>query len=93
MKFYLIVAKGKHQEAIAAYTDAIWIGRERVFFCIERDIHERSLPAFRVPEHPPDVRRQLRETTAPAPTSPMPPAGPSTRSRTNGPRTTTARWS
>jgi hypothetical protein len=51
----------------AALTDAIWVGRERLFFCIERDIHERSLRAFRVPEHPPDARRQLREATAPAP--------------------------
>jgi len=34
-------------------------GRERTFFCCERDVHEGSLRAWKVPALPPDVRREL----------------------------------
>jgi len=34
-------------------------GRERAYFCCERDVHEGSLRAWRLPPLPPDVRAEL----------------------------------
>jgi len=42
-------------------------GRERTFFCCERDIHEGSLRAWQVPALPPDVRRELGHAREPEP--------------------------
>jgi hypothetical protein len=38
--------------------------RRAMFFALERDIHEGSLAALQLPEHPPDVRVRLNGRNA-----------------------------
>jgi hypothetical protein len=42
-------------------------GRERTYFCCERDVHERSLRAWRLPPLPPDIRAELGGEREPEP--------------------------